>query len=64
MEKNGVMGSIPTDKTASAEEGTLCPLCREKCSVDGSIPKCPKHGTEPFERALMDSLNKESSYFG
>jgi hypothetical protein len=64
MEKNGVLGSVPLDKTAEAADGVPCPLCREKCVTDGSIPKCPKHGTEPFERALMDSLKKESSYFG
>jgi len=47
MEKNAVLGNIPNTKTAA--KGVICPVCAASCDMSGSLPKCPDHGTEPFE---------------
>jgi hypothetical protein len=47
MEKNAVLGNIPNTKTAA--KGVICPVCAASCDMSGSLPKCPNHGTEPFE---------------
>jgi hypothetical protein len=47
MEKNAVVGANPQTKTASV--GANCPLCGRAVDTQGSIPRCPKHGTAPFE---------------
>ena len=46
MEKNSVLGS-PMNKTAS--RGAGCPLCGSTLDFLGSLPRCPVHGTAPFE---------------
>jgi len=48
MEKNAVLGQPApryTTKTASAG----CPRCGARLDASGSIPRCPTHGTAPFE---------------
>jgi hypothetical protein len=47
MEKYAVV--IEDDKTKTASEGDVCPTCGEKLESKNP-PKCPKHGTEPFEK--------------
>jgi hypothetical protein len=48
MEKNAVVGSTRSINTKIASHG--CPACGSKLDLDGSLPRCPKHGTAPFER--------------
>ena len=52
MEKFGVVTEDPP-KTASSDE-TRCPLCNEVVETDSrsNTPRCPVHGTEPFEKKL------------
>lgn len=48
MEKNAVVGPKnhnKNDKTASYG----CPKCGAAVDRSGSIPRCPVHGTAPFE---------------
>ena len=47
MEKNSVLGNPTQTKTASV--GASCPLCGRTVDTQGSLPRCPKHGTAPFE---------------
>jgi hypothetical protein len=49
MEKNAVLGneSKPFDKQASRQD--KCPICGSNLDMDGSLPRCPIHGTKPFE---------------
>ena len=47
MEKNSVLGNQSQIKTAS--RGVNCPLCGSVVDTLGSLPRCPKHGTAPFE---------------
>jgi hypothetical protein len=47
MEKNSVLGSNEHIKTAA--RGTGCPLCGSTLDMSGSLPRCPIHGTAPFE---------------
>jgi hypothetical protein len=51
MEKNAVVGSnnlINMVKTASRG----CPSCGSKLDTQGSLPRCPIHGTAPFEAGV------------
>lgn len=48
MEKNAVVGQPPNQTTKTAAHG--CPLCGARLDTSGSIPRCPSHGTAPFER--------------
>lgn len=48
MEKLGVV----TDKTKldkTAAEGDVCPECGQKLDSESPVPRCPTHGTKPFE---------------
>ena len=45
MEKNAVLGTDKSIKTASVG----CPMCGAKLDNNGSLPRCPSHGTAPFE---------------
>ena len=45
IEKNAVLGTNSRTKTASLG----CPLCGAKLDNNGSLPRCPVHGTAPFE---------------
>ena len=46
IEKNAVVGRPHTmSKTASSG----CPYCGSSLDMSGSLPRCPKHGTAPFE---------------
>ena len=50
MEKNAVVGSPIFEKTAEKSGNKLlCPKCKATCDTDGSLPRCPNHGTAPFE---------------
>lgn len=49
MEKNSVLGDRTQTKTAAV--GARCPLCGSSIDTQGSLPRCPKHGTAPFEAA-------------
>jgi hypothetical protein len=51
MEKNAVLGpkpktNTPREKTASSG----CPICGRALDQEGSLPRCPLHGTAPFEQ--------------
>lgn len=50
MDKYGVV----TDKEKNAEKGKvnlgICPWCGAELERRTGVPKCPVHGTEPFEK--------------
>ena len=48
MEKNAVLGSPRNLMQKIASSG--CPLCGRQVDLQGSLPRCPVHGTAPFER--------------
>lgn len=48
MDKFGVDVSTSPDKLASMNK--KCPRCGAELEKDSPVPKCPLHGTEPFER--------------
>ena len=46
IEKNAVLGDSQRNiKTASRG----CPICGQQLDTVGSLPRCPTHGTAPFE---------------
>lgn len=47
MEKNAVVGSRRPQFEKRAASG--CPTCGRTLDTDGSLPRCPAHGTAPFE---------------
>ena len=49
MEKYGVKTEDEMVKTG-AEGKKVCPLCGAELDLSGNVPRCPKHGTEPFEK--------------
>lgn len=49
MDKYAVETDTEKDKTAS-EGGAVCPLCGAKLDTEASVPRCPTHGTAPFEK--------------
>ena len=53
MEKNAVLGSGPSIQTKIASRG--CPCCGKAIDLSGSIPRCPTHGTAPFEKGASMS---------
>jgi hypothetical protein len=64
MEKNAVLGGhSPLIKQASVSGA--CPICGNKIDREGSIPRCPVHGTEPFERQLKLAMttSKQDVFF-
>lgn len=49
MEKFGVDESVDGQALEkAAAEG--CPICGEKVIKTGNVIRCPRHGTEPFEK--------------
>jgi hypothetical protein len=49
VEKYGVdTGANPGEKIANAT--SKCPRCGMELDKDAPVPKCPVHGTLPFER--------------
>jgi len=57
MEKYGVNVNQPVGRVKTASEKITCPICGTEVEQHGSVLKCPKHGTRPFER-LADEENK------
>ncbi len=53
MEKNAVLGASRSINEKIASKG--CPLCGSSLDLSGSIPRCPVHGTAPFERGSQMS---------
>jgi hypothetical protein len=49
MEKNAVVGPKNSNKNEKTA-GRGCPQCGSALDYSGSIPRCPVHGTAPFER--------------
>lgn len=52
IEKNSVLGSpsvASRDNNKTASHAGRCPLCGKRVDLDGSLPRCPTHGTSPFE---------------
>ncbi len=49
MEKNAVVGSTQSTNIKVASYG--CPICGSRLDLDGSLPRCPHHGTAPFEKS-------------
>lgn len=48
IEKNAVVGArFPASFEKRAQHG--CPSCGRSLDIDGSLPRCPVHGTAPFE---------------
>ena len=48
MEKYGVSTPQPSGKTASGKP-LVCPQCGKAAIQDGSVVRCPTHGSAPFE---------------
>ena len=48
MEKNAVLGSTLNTNIKTASSG--CPMCGSRIDLQGSLPRCPIHGTAPFEK--------------
>lgn len=47
IEKNSVLGNGGMTKSASSRAS--CPQCGSPLDFLGSLPRCPVHGTAPFE---------------
>lgn len=47
MEKNAVLGASRSINEKIAARG--CPACGAALDNTGSLPRCPVHGTAPFE---------------
>ena len=58
MEKNAVVGAGRSVNEKVASRG--CPMCGRPVELSGSLPRCPIHGTAPFEAG--STMSKESSY--
>ncbi len=60
MEKNAVLG-FPHDKMEKrASNG--CPLCGSALDIAGSLPRCPIHGTAPFESLTKIANGKQDPF--
>lgn len=57
IEKNAVLGDNTHTKTASRG----CPLCGRTLDISGSLPRCPIHGTAPFEHGARIGRGGERS---
>jgi len=63
IEKYGVVIDPQEGEKTAADHG-VCPACGSKLQEDSNVPKCPKCGTSPFERApsrSKDGNEKEDS---
>lgn len=49
MEKYAVVIDDDHKKTAEKGDTVRCPICGKTADMSGNVPKCPEHGTEPFE---------------
>ena len=58
MEKNAVAGPSRAIHEKIASRG--CPVCGSQLDFNGSLPRCPKHGTAPFEAGAR--MSKASSF--
>lgn len=55
MNKFGVdTGNKPEDLIKTGADKMKCPICGAELDPDSNVPKCPVHGTEPFERRTHD----------
>lgn len=53
MEKYGVVTEdLPKEKEAAdkSKKEPECPACKRVLEGDANVPKCPIHGTKPFEK--------------
>lgn len=52
MEKNAVVTKEPEAKTKTAGDAkvTVCPVCSKIADTSGNTPKCPLHGSAPWEK--------------
>lgn len=48
MEKNAVRGN-PSFQSNNKYASKGCPICGSSLDYSGTLPRCPKHGTAPFE---------------
>jgi hypothetical protein len=61
MEKNAVLGSNNIQqmiKTASRG----CPICGSQLDTFGSLPRCPSHGTAPFEAGVKLANSRQDPF--
>lgn len=49
MEKNAVLGNASDALNKKASHQGKCPICGSNLDTEGSLPRCPIHGTKPFE---------------
>ena len=56
MEKYGVVTQEPVEKLAS-EKGK-CPKCGAELIKEANVPKCPIHGTAPFEESNEEKCGR------
>ena len=56
MEKNAVLGSTQQTNIKIASRG--CPICGNRLDLEGSLPRCPTHGTAPFEKGASMSRTR------
>jgi hypothetical protein len=57
MDKYGVKTN--DDKDPMSKEATdkaICPLCGAKLEGKANVPKCPRHGTAPFEEDPEETI--------
>jgi hypothetical protein len=52
MEKYGVVTTEESSKEAEdkPKKKPECPGCKRALESGANVPKCPVHGTEPFEK--------------
>lgn len=60
IEKNAVLGNQQQGLLKKASSG--CPICGSNLEFDGSLPRCPVHGTGPFERQSMMSNSRPDPF--
>ena len=50
MEKYGVVTEEPPKEAEDKpKKESVCPECKKALEGDTNVPKCPVHGTKPFE---------------
>jgi len=56
MEKYGVVTEVDDlmKKASAHKHKDRCPDCGCELEKDANVPKCPKHGTRPFEGMFTD----------
>jgi ssDNA-binding Zn-finger/Zn-ribbon topoisomerase 1 len=54
MDKYGVDTTDNQDTNKIASEIGKCPKCGDRLDVNSPTPRCPTHGTYPFEKGASE----------